>query len=155
MTSFDQSKLSNLLLGALPPRVFDLLLPHMVAVDLPVRHVLVEAGEPTSAVYFIERGLGSMVAVSADNESVEVGHIGREGMTGLHVLLGTDRTSIRTFMQVAGAGIEVSVRTFIDVLDQEPATRDFFLRYVHSCEQQLAHSALANSRYHMHERLAR
>jgi CRP-like cAMP-binding protein len=30
-----------------------------------------------------------------------------------------------------------------------------FLRYLHCCELQLAHSALANGRYNMHERLAR
>jgi CRP-like cAMP-binding protein len=155
MTSFDPTKLRNRLLGALPSTIFNRLLPHMEAVDLPLRHVLVEPDEPTSHVCFLESGLGSVVASSTDDETVEVGHVGREGMAGLHILLKTNITPNKTFMQVAGSGIRVPVEQFDNTLDQEPASRDLFLRYVHSCELQLAHSALANARYNVHERLAR
>jgi CRP-like cAMP-binding protein len=77
----------------------------MRCVDLPLRHTLVHQDQPTNEVCFIERGLGSVVASSTDDETIEVGHVGREGMTGAHVLLGVDRTPNRTFMQVAGAGM--------------------------------------------------
>jgi hypothetical protein len=56
---------------------------------------------------------------------------------------------------IFSSGIQVPVEQFDNALDQEPASRDLFLRYVHSCELQLAHSALANARYNVHERLAR
>jgi CRP-like cAMP-binding protein len=96
-----------------------------------------------------------VVAASHDDEVAEVGHIGPEGMSGTHVLLGTDRTANKTFMQVSGFGIKIPVPSLLAVLDADPALRKFFLRYVHSSELQLAHSALANARYNMHERLAR
>lgn len=41
------------------------------------------------------------------------------------------------------------------VIDNHKPTRDLLLRYVHSASLQLAHSALANARYSMQERLAR
>lgn len=41
------------------------------------------------------------------------------------------------------------------MVEQVPAANDLLLRYVHCCELQLAHSALANARYNMPERLAR
>ena len=155
MPSPNQADVLNTLLKALPNDVFGRLSPCMRFVDLPLRHSLVDADKPTTEVCFIERGLGSIVASSSDDEFIEVGHIGREGMSGTHLLLKVDRTPTKTFMQVAGQGIMVPSAKFLAVLEEQPPTRDFFLRYVHCCELQLAHSALANARYSVHERLAR
>ena len=155
MAVFDQSTVGNRLLRALPEQAFAALRPHLTALDLPLRYVLTEANEPNEFVYFIESGLGSVVATSSDDERIEVGHVGREGLGGYHVVLMTDRTPNRTFMQTPGTGLSVPVPAFLDILDGHKAARDLFLRYVHSCEVQLAHSALANGRYNMQERLAR
>jgi CRP-like cAMP-binding protein len=155
MAVFDQSTVGNRLLMALPEPTFAALRPHLTALDLPLRYVLTEANEPNEFVYFIESGLGSVVATSSDDERIEVGHVGREGLGGYHVVLMTDRTPNRTFMQTPGTALAVPVSAFLDILDGHKAARDLFLRYVHSCEVQLAHSALANGRYSMQERLAR
>jgi CRP-like cAMP-binding protein len=155
MSSPNQSEVRNNLLQTLSPNIYASLLPHMEVIDLPLRHVLVEAGEPTSHVCFVERGLASVVATSVDEESVEVGHIGWEGMTGTHVILRDDMTVNKTFIQIAGSGIRVPVQRFNEVLRQDPASFDVLLRYVHAMEIQVAHSVLANARYNVHERLAR
>jgi CRP-like cAMP-binding protein len=55
-------------------------------------------------VYFLESGFASVVANGSKDRSIEVGLIGREGMTGLAVLMGTDRTPYDTFMQLGGRG---------------------------------------------------
>lgn len=151
----DQRNMRNLLLQALPHDAFDILAADLRTIEFPVRHVLVEADRPTGHVCFIEDGLASMVAGNGDGEAVEVGHIGREGMTGLHVILKTDTTPNRTFIQVAGFGLEVPVESFRRILASFPAAGDLFLRYIHCCDIQLAQSALANGRYNVHERLAR
>jgi CRP-like cAMP-binding protein len=155
MFMITQSEVKNRLLKVLPSTAFMVLSRKMERVDLPLKEVLVEANQPTSHVCFIESGLGSVVAESSDGETVEVGHVGREGMTGYHVLLMTETSMHKTFMQTAGTGIKVPVQTLRAVCDEHPSVRDMFLRYVHCCEVQLAHSALANARYSMHERLAR
>jgi CRP-like cAMP-binding protein len=155
MSSFSQSSVENRLLKAMDAKAFELLRPAMEAIDLPVKHALTETNLPNSHVYFIEGGLASMVATSTDDEAVEVGHIGREGLGGYHVLLMTDRTPHKTFMQVAGSGISVPVQDFMQAVDNHKPLRDLLLRYVHSADVQLAHSALANGRYSMQERLAR
>jgi CRP-like cAMP-binding protein len=155
MAIFDQSTVGNRLLRALPEPAFAALRPHLTALDLPLRYVLTEANEPNEFVYFIESGLGSVVATSSDDERIEVGHVGREGLGGYHVVLMTDQTPNRTFMQTPGTALAAPVSVFLDILDGHKAARDLFLRYVHSCEVQLAHSALANGRYSMQERLAR
>ena len=155
MSDFSQSKIKNLLLRALPAEAFELLQPAMQGAELPLKFEMITPDVPNEAVYFLERGLGSVVATNSDEESVEVGHIGYEGMAGAHVLLKVDRTPNRTFMQVGGSGIIVPVPALTSVLQRVPAANDLFLKYVHSCELQLAHSALANARYTMPERLAR
>ncbi|MEX2695362.1 Crp/Fnr family transcriptional regulator [Rhizobium mongolense] len=155
MPSFSQATVANRLLRALAPEAFERLRSEMTAIDLGLRQVVVESDTPILHVCFIESGLASMVAVSSDDEAVEVGHIGREGLGGHHVLLMTDRTPNRTFMQVAGTGIAVPVEHFMTIINNHKPTRDLLLRYVHSASLQLAHSALANARYSMQERLAR
>ena len=150
-----QSEVSNRLLKAMPSQAFDALQPHMELVDLALKQSLVEPNIPTESVCFLESGLGSVVAQSSDGETVEVGHVGREGMAGYHVLLMTPTSTHRTFMQSAGSGIRIPIDPFTAALGEHRSLRNLLLRYVHSCEVQLGHSALANARYSMHERLAR
>ncbi|MBY3122325.1 Crp/Fnr family transcriptional regulator [Rhizobium leguminosarum] len=155
MSDFSHSNVQNLLLRALAPEAFDLLRGTMQPVELPVKFELIAPDVPSETAYFLESGLGSVVAANADDEAVEVGHIGYEGMAGAHVFLKVDRTPNRTFMQVGGHGISVPVSALHSMAQQVPSANDLLLRYVHCCELQLAHSALANARYNMSERLAR
>jgi CRP-like cAMP-binding protein len=155
MTKFDQGNVQNILLKAMPPEAFALLRPSMEVIDLPLKFELVAPHVSTDRVCFLERGLASMVARNDDNEETEVGHIGYEGMAGMHVLLKTKRTPTRTFMQVAGEGIVVPTSELAAMTATVPAANDLLLNYVHCAELQLAHSALANARYTMQERLAR
>jgi CRP-like cAMP-binding protein len=97
-----------------------------------------------------------MVATSNQEESVEIGHIGREGMTGdEHTILCVEQTPNKTFIQVAGAGYLMPAAAFTKILSDHPAVQRVFLRYLHSGNLQMAHSALANARYSVYERLAR
>ncbi|MBY3044222.1 Crp/Fnr family transcriptional regulator [Rhizobium leguminosarum] len=155
MANINQASVRNKLLQRLPPSVFDHLADHLQQVDLPVKQDVVEANIPTEHVVFVESGLASVIAQSTDNEAVEVGHVGFEGMTGTHVILTADRTPNKTFMQVSGDGLALPTEIFRSLLRSNPPVHDFFLRYVHFMEIQLSHSALATARYNMHERLAR
>lgn len=155
MSSSTQTSTKNRLLKALSEASFSLLASHLEQVELPLKYVLVEAHERPAHVYFIESGLGSVVASSDDDESIEVGHIGLEGMSAMHLLLQTTTTPTRTFMQVAGHGLRMPTDVFLKLVEQDHSARDIFLRYVHCSELQLAHSALANARYSVNERLAR
>ena len=59
-------------------------------------------------VYFMEAGIASIVAVQADGTRVEVGLIGREGMSGIAVVLGGDQSPHSTYIQVAGEGQRIA-----------------------------------------------
>jgi CRP-like cAMP-binding protein len=155
MTEFDQFTVRNRILAQLPREAFEELRGEMVAMDLPLRHEVTEPNVSTPYVCFIESGLASVVAKTRDEKAIEVGHVGCEGLSGTHLALRVERTPNRTFMQVAGEGIIVPVSTFTTMLRNIPQANDLMLKYVYYTELQLAHSALANARYKMHERLAR
>jgi CRP-like cAMP-binding protein len=155
MSDFLQSTVTNLLLRALPAEAFEILVPAMQQVKLPLKFELVTPAVSNEFVYFLESGLGSVVATSSDDEIVEVGHIGYEGMSGAHLLLKVQKTPNRTFMQAEGQGISVPTSVFLKMAEQVPTANDLLLRYVHCSELQLAHSALANARYSLPQRLAR
>ena len=75
----------NRLLASLSTGDFDLLAPHLESVTLGLRKNLERPNRRIESVYFPEAGFASVVAVQSSGKQVEVGLIGREGMTGLPV----------------------------------------------------------------------
>jgi hypothetical protein len=65
--------------------------PSLEHVDLPVRHVLEELNKPVKQVFFLENGLASVIATNTHRQ-LEVGLIGRDGMTGIARCLGAETT---------------------------------------------------------------
>jgi CRP-like cAMP-binding protein len=145
---------ANRLLSRLSPEEFGLLRPHLEAVELPVRKQLESRNKPIEAVYFIEHGIASVVA-NGSGRPIEVGIIGREGMTGLPLVMGTDRSPHETYMQVAGDGQRMSSANLGQAVEQSPALHRHLLRYGHAFVVQTAQTALANGRSKLEERLAR
>src|SRR3954451_17257783 len=96
--------LRNLILSQLDPADLGLLAPHLEDADLPVRKVLEKPNTRIKNIYFPDSGFASVVANGESADPIEVGIIGCEGMTGLAVILGGDRSKHQTFIQVAGQG---------------------------------------------------
>src|SRR5437868_9711418 len=92
----------NLILLSLSRDDLALLQLNLEPLELPLLMVLEKANKPIKAVYFPESDFASVVVNTG--KPIEVGLIGREGMTGLAILFGQDRTDNETFMQAAGQG---------------------------------------------------
>ncbi|SFF53163.1 cAMP-binding domain of CRP or a regulatory subunit of cAMP-dependent protein kinases [Aureimonas phyllosphaerae] len=156
MSVIPQSRIRNRLLSVVGAETYARIAPHLTPVELSVRELLVEPQAEILEVHFLEAGLASMVATSRDGkEEIEVGHIGPEGMTGFCLLHGVGQTPHRTFMQTAGASLRISAHALLVLVAEDEALRQLLLRYIHCYEVQLSHSALANGRYNINERLAR
>jgi CRP-like cAMP-binding protein len=145
----------NRILSRLSREDFALLGPHLEAVDLPVRKQLETAKRRIDQVYFIESGFASVVANGTNKPSIEVGIIGREGMTGLAIVLGNDRAQHASYIQVAGAGLRISARDLRSAIDRSTTLHGATLRYAHAFLRQSTTTALANGRSKIEERLAR
>jgi CRP-like cAMP-binding protein len=146
---------SNRLLSNLSRQDFALLEPHLEAIDLPLRKRLEKPNRRIDHVYFINAGFASVVA-NGSNKPIEVGLIGREGMTGLSIVLGdVERTANETYMQAAGAGQRMSAGNLRDAIANSRSLHRNLLRYAHAFLIQTTSTALANGRSKSEERLAR
>ena len=145
----------NRLLSILPAEDFDRLRPHLQRVSLEFKQVLEQPNQPIQNVYFMEPGVGSIVAVSTGGERLEVGIFGPEGVSGLAVVQGSDRSPHETFIQVPGEAIRISAVALRNAFEESAALRGLLLRYAQAFTIQVAYTALANGRYGIDERLAR
>src|SRR5262245_12423077 len=83
-------------------------------------------------VYFPESGLGSVVAVGVGREAqAEVGIIGHDGMTGLPIVHGTDRSPYEIFIQVEGIGQRIATADLKRAMAESPTMRNCFLLFAH------------------------
>ena len=146
---------SNRILSRLSRQEFALLEPHLEAVDLPVRKTLEARRKRIDQVYFIESGFASVVANGTNKPSIEVGIIGREGMTGLAIVMGQDRAQHDTYIQVAGHGLRISAARLREADERSMILHRAMLRYAHAFLLQTTTTALANGRSKIEERAAR
>jgi CRP-like cAMP-binding protein len=131
-----------------------LLQPDLEPVDLALRQVLEVPNRPISHSYFIGYGLASIVAKNS-HKRLEVGLIGCEGLTGLPIVLGNDRSPHETFMQVPGEGWRISANKLRGAMSQSPSLQGELLRFAHAFMNQTANTALSNGTATLEERLAR
>ena len=150
-----RAAIQNQVLSGLTRADFALLKPDLVPVELPVPTQLETANTRIDAVYFIESGFASVVADGPGKRSIEVGIIGREGMTGLPLVLGHDRASHETYIQAAGTGHRLSAAKLRSAIDQSAGLHRSLLRCVHAFLLQTTQTAVANGRSKNEERLAR
>jgi len=150
-----RSVTKNRLLSRLSRADFSLLKPHLAPVDLPVPTLLETGNRRIDTVYFVERGFASVVAGGPGKRGIEVGIIGREGMTGLAVVMGNDRSPHDTYIQAAGTGQRISATKLHWAMDQSVRLHRSLLRYAHAFLIQATQTALANGRSKNTERLAR
>jgi CRP-like cAMP-binding protein len=146
---------ANRILSRLSRADFALLEPKLEPVVLPTRKPLEATKKRIDHVYFIETGFASVVANRATKPSIEVGLIGREGMTGLAVVLGNSRAHHATFMQAAGTGQHMRAGDLRAAIDQSVTLHRAMLHFADEFLRQATTTALANGRSKIEERLAR
>jgi CRP-like cAMP-binding protein len=122
---------------------------------MPLLKDLERPNRRIDAIYFMEAGIASVVAVQPDDTKIEVGLIGREGMSGISVVLGGDQSPHSTYMQVAGDGLQIAARELRNAMAASGSLQQKLLRYAQSFLVQTAHTAIANARVNIERRLAR
>ncbi len=145
----------NQLLARIPADLADPLFAHLEPVDLPQGLVIEQPGEVIEHVYFPTGGVISVVAMTPDGDAqIEAGLIGREGMSGSMLALGTDRSPHQTTVQIGGTGHRMAAARLREMMREE-VLRKRLLRYCHALSVQTAHTALANAKLKLDARLAR
>ena len=145
----------NHLLSSLSMADFGLLKPRLETVELGLRKILEDPNKPIKHVYFPLSGIVSVVTASTRKRQIEVGIIGHEGMTGINVVLGNDRSPHSTYVQSAGQGQRIKAADLRQAMQKSASLRDGLLHFVQAFMTQTAYTALANGQAKLTERLAR
>ncbi|HXL70966.1 MAG TPA: Crp/Fnr family transcriptional regulator [Rhizomicrobium sp.] len=150
-----RAEVRNRLLAKLSPEDWALVAPHLEMVALKERQVVEVPHKPITHVYFMETGVVSVVAVNEEDHRIEVGVIGREGMTGVSLVMGDDRAQHSAYLQIGGNGRRMPAATFIEAMNRSTSLRNLMMKSAQAFMIQTAHTALANGRAKLEERLAR
>jgi CRP-like cAMP-binding protein len=145
----------NRLLQAMSSEDRALLAPNLHPVDMPLLRNMEKPNRLIEDVFFMETGIASVVGIQPNGTSVEIGLVGREGMSGAAVVLGTDRSPHATYIQVRGTGQKLATGALQMAIGQSRSMQTLLLKYVQAFAVQTAHTAIANARAKLHERLAR
>jgi CRP-like cAMP-binding protein len=145
----------NLLLAALSEEDLSRIRPHLRPVCLQIKQHLTGANQPIGHVYFLQSGIVSVVAQTCDGHRIEVGIVGREGVTGLPLALGSGQGPNQEFVQVPGKALAMPAGEFRRALETLPQFHATVLRYAYVFMTQISQSMLSAGCDQIGPRLAR
>jgi CRP-like cAMP-binding protein len=147
--------MENRLLACLPEGEIARLSPHIERVSLSHGQHVIVPEEPIRDIYFPLNCLLSLVTILEDGSTVESGTIGREGMSGIPVLLDAKTTTMPTFTQIPGEAIRVRAGIIKEMYDEGGALSKLLNLYIHTVIITGSQSTACNARHKVEERLCR
>lgn len=145
----------NVLLASLPAAEFDRLAGDLEPVSLPRGTDLEEPNREIGHVYFPTSGIASIVALGENGESVDTTMVGREGMTGLAVFLGTGQMPVRTMVQLPLHGFRLTSEVLRAELERGETLVALLHRYTQVVMVSMAQLILCNRAHRLDQRAAR
>ena len=117
-------------------------------VPLDLSQVLCDSGSLLPYVYFPTAGFISLIATIEGSPGVEVAMVGKEGMLGVHAVLGGTLSPLRGLVQGSGSAWRIDVKHFQKELISNPALLRNMHLYMYVLMNQLLTSA-ACIRFHL------
>ncbi|MGI2904018.1 Crp/Fnr family transcriptional regulator [Tolypothrix sp. VBCCA 56010] len=145
----------NRLLAGLPDAEYQRLVPHLKHVQLSLKQVLHEVGEPIEYVYFPLRAIVSLLSTMDDGSMVEVGLVGNDGITGIPPVLGDNIATTTATVQVPDSAMRMKASLLKTEFEQGGSLQSLLLRYIQALYAQVSQGAACNRLHRLDERLAR
>jgi CRP-like cAMP-binding protein len=146
---------ANLLLCRLTSAEYADMVPRLTQVRLPRATELEAVNEPVEFVYFPTGGMASIVAIDESGETVDTAMIGREGMTGLSVFLGTDQSPMRTIVQIPLVALRMPADALRSELVKGGTLQRLLQRHTQVVMTEMAQLILCNRIHRLDQRAAR
>ena len=151
----EDAPVRNGLLAALPPGDLARLRLRLQRVELPFDKTIILADAAVDAVLFVESGMVSLLATLEGGEQVEVGIAGREGLVGLPLVFGDDRSLTEARVQVEGTALRLGAAALREAMGESAVLRNLLLRYALAFQAQVTMTAACNARHAIEQRLSR
>src|SRR5271165_1205664 len=124
-------------------------------VSLALRQQIYEPEQAIREVYFPTDSVLSIVTRMQDGNQIEVGTIGREGMSAFPLLMGASSTANDCYCQVHGGAIKISAELFHELSATSTGFRQRLDRYLQAYVNMLGQLAACNRLHSVYERCAR
>jgi CRP-like cAMP-binding protein len=125
-------------------------------VDLTTPQQIYEAGREIHEVYFPLDSVLSVVTQMRDGGSIEVGTVGREGVSAIPLLLGATTSANESYCQVPGRAVVISSNHFRCLLNTgNDRFRSVLDRFLQAYVNMLGQLAACNGKHNIYERCAR
>jgi CRP-like cAMP-binding protein len=148
-------ELANRILLALPSEELQRIRHHLTPVVLERGQVIYHPDATIKKLYFVNRGLISLVRTMKDGRTVEVGTIGIEGLAGFPALLDIDRATLECVVQLSGNALCGSLDVLRYELSQNQHFAGLLHRYYHLIVGQIAQTAACNRLHSLEQRCCR
>ena len=123
---------------------------------MEVKDKIYEKNATIHHVFFPLSGMYSIVGDTSDGKTAEVATVGKEGMLGLPVFLGTDRIPLRAFTQIPGEVLRMEAVDFrACTADMNGSLARLLSRYAQALLNQLAQQAACSTLHSVEIRCAR
>ena len=147
--------LANRFLLALPPETLKRLRPSLEYVTIANGQVVGHVDGPIENLYFVNRGLVSIIKTMQDGRTIEIGAVGIEGLTDWSALFGTGTAILESVVQIPGAAYRIRREVLKHEVEQDGALREMMQRYGRFSFTQLAQTAACNRLHSLEERCCR
>lgn len=148
-------RVQNRLLAGLAPASFERLRPFLQPIALKRRAILQDYHHPIEHIYFIERGVASLLVRTQRDGPVEIAMVGRLGFVGVAAVLGIQRSPNRCLMSVPGYAFRIAVSDLHRATQRDPDLRQQLFSYIHALLVQNTQTTLCSARHSLEERLSR
>jgi CRP-like cAMP-binding protein len=155
MSSAAVNTFNNELLARLSPADLSLFSAELVPIRFEKRDLLIAADKLIQRTYFLECGIASVVAATADGTQTEVGIIGKEGMIDVATALGSVTAPLEIFIQAPGHGFILPSLVFQEAMAKSATLHAAMLAYAQIFLLQVSHTTLAAASLSIKARLAR
>jgi CRP-like cAMP-binding protein len=145
----------NRLLAALRPPDFALLEPHLQIVPIGEGECLHLPGDEIEQVYFLHKGIVSLMAISEVGHAIATASVGSEGAIGTIVGTGLARAFTRAIVQAPGVASRIESSHFRRAVSKSEAINRLLTRYHMASMCQVQQTSLCNSVHDATSRLSR
>jgi CRP-like cAMP-binding protein len=150
-----QVAVPNRILGSLPRKEYQKLLPILEPVELVFGEILYEAHGQIRHVYFPNDCFVSMLTTVDAGQAAEVGLIGSEGMIGVPMALGVAVSPFRAVVQGGGTAMRLKTGDFRRSFSKSAALKREVFLFTHLLMVQIAQTAACNRFHVVKQRMAR
>ncbi len=155
LKSRELGRINNRILLALAAPTLKRIRPALELLDTAKGQTIDHVDGPIRYMYFINRGLVSLVKRMKDGRAVEVGVVGIEGVTDPNALFGMDIAIIEAVVQIPGTAFRIQREQLAQVMAADDTLHKIMQQYNRFAFGQLAQTAGCNRLHSLEERCCR